>query len=83
MPVYEYEAVDAERGCEHCRKAFEVFRRVGDPPPAACPKCGAPVRRVWTPCGIGASKSALDSRAKSAGFHKLVKRDKGTYEKSY
>lgn len=33
MPIYEY-------GCESCGHVLEVWAKVDDAPPAACPKCG-------------------------------------------
>lgn len=83
MPIYEYQARDESAGCEHCRTRFEVFQKIADPHLEKCPECGAPICRLISTASVGASKSGLDHRAKSAGFHKLVKRDKGTYEKAY
>ena len=83
MPIYEYQARDKAKCCDHCRDKFEVFGKASEPPLAACPRCDSPVYRLISACSVGASKSGLDARAKSSGFHKLVKRDKGVYEKSY
>ena len=49
----------------------------------ACPECGAAVYRVIQPSALGRSVSALDDRAKAAGFSKLKKLGKGEYEKQY
>jgi putative FmdB family regulatory protein len=35
MPIYEY-------GCEQCGHVLEEWAKLDDPPPANCPKCGAP-----------------------------------------
>ena len=83
MPIYEYQVKDESGGCERCRAVFEIFQKMADPPLGNCPDCGAPVCRLISTHAVGASKSGFDARAKSAGFHKLVRRDKGTYEKSY
>lgn len=83
MPIYEYQARDETAGCQHCREAFEVFQKMADSPLDKCPECGAPVCRLISTHAVGSSKSGFDARAKNAGFHKLVRRDKGTYEKSY
>lgn len=32
MPIYEYR-------CDHCGHELEVFQKIGEPPPAACPGC--------------------------------------------
>ena len=34
MPIYEF-------ACEACGKVAEEMQKLGDPPPAACPSCGA------------------------------------------
>ena len=83
MPIYEYQAREEGKSCSHCQKKFEAFQKITDQPLQKCPDCGSPVSRQISACALGASKSGLDSRAKSAGFTKLVKRDKGTYEKMY
>jgi len=83
VPIYEYQVRDGNAGCEACRNSFETMQAVSEQPLVNCPKCGAPVMRLISPAAVGSSKSGFDSRAKNAGFHKLVKRDKGVYEKQY
>ena len=83
MPIYEYKIKDDGEGCAKCGTVFEVFQKMSDPHLERCPECGASVDRIISTPVVGASKSGFDARAKNAGFHKLVKRDKGTYEKSY
>ena len=39
MPLYEYL-------CESCGRRSEVLQRLDDPPLAACPHCGGPVRKL-------------------------------------
>lgn len=39
MPLYEYQ-------CDGCGHRFEQIRKFSDPPLEACPKCGAPVRKL-------------------------------------
>jgi putative FmdB family regulatory protein len=41
MPLYEYQ-------CETCEHRFEKIQKFSDPPPAACPKCGGPVRKLFS-----------------------------------
>jgi putative FmdB family regulatory protein len=41
MPLYEYE-------CEQCGDRFELIRKFSDPPLDACPKCGGPVRKLFS-----------------------------------
>ena len=83
MPIYEYQAKTKARGCVYCSDGFECLRRSSDPPLKKCPRCGAPVEKLISAVAVGASKTGLDSRAKSAGFHKLQRTGKGEYEKKY
>ena len=83
MPVYVYEAAQPETSCPYCANGFETVQSIHDPRLAACPKCGAAVRRVIMAPAIGRSKSKLDDRAKAAGFTKLKRLGKGEYEKMY
>lgn len=83
MPLYDYQAKDPAHGCEKCRKPFEVMRRLDEPPLLRCPQCQAPLVKLIAAPALGRSKSALDDRAKAAGFHKLKRVDKGAFEKLY
>ncbi len=44
MPIYEYRACD--KGCNHCRRGFDVLQKLTDEPLQQCPRCNAPVKRV-------------------------------------
>jgi putative FmdB family regulatory protein len=83
MPIYEYQAKDSGQSCAHCADGFELMQRMSDAPLEACPECAAPLTKLISAPAVGRSESGLDDRAKSAGFHKLERRDKGTYEKKY
>jgi putative FmdB family regulatory protein len=83
MPIYEYQAVEPDNGCDFCRKSFELLRKVSDPPLEDCPECGSPLQKIVSSHSVGGSKTGLDDRAKSAGFHKLQRTGKGEYEKKY
>ncbi len=85
MPVYEYQARNAEEGagCEVCKEPFEVVQKIADEPLRVCPKCGVPLRKLIPHVSLGRSRSGLDDRAKAAGFTKLKKISKGEYEKIY
>jgi putative FmdB family regulatory protein len=83
MPTYEFIAENPSKSCSFCRQAFEVARRLSEPPLTRCPRCGAPVRKRIGAPSIGRSKSGLDDRAKAAGFKKLKKIGKGEYEQQY
>jgi putative FmdB family regulatory protein len=83
MPTYEYQASDERKSCDYCSRPFERIQRLSDPPLAACPECGAPVRKVFSVPSIGSSRSGLDQRAKQAGFTKFQRLGKGEYERKY
>jgi putative FmdB family regulatory protein len=53
MPLYEYE-------CESCGVRFERIQKFSDPPPAACPTCGGPIRKLLSSPAI---------RFKGSGFY--------------
>jgi putative FmdB family regulatory protein len=46
MPIYEYRTVRS--GCGHCNTGFDALQKMADPPLQTCPKCGAPVCRVFS-----------------------------------
>jgi putative FmdB family regulatory protein len=46
MPIYEYKAVCT--GCSFCSVGFDALQKMSDPPLQACPKCGAPVCRMFS-----------------------------------
>ncbi len=50
MPIYEYEAADPRKACDKCRKRFEVFQALKEPPLRHCPSCGQGVRKVISWC---------------------------------
>ena len=50
MPIYEYEPLDPEGGCDACSRRMEVFQSLRDPALAACPECGERVRKVVSWC---------------------------------
>lgn len=39
MPLYEFQ-------CDSCGLTMEVMKSFSDPPPAACERCGSPVRKL-------------------------------------
>jgi len=83
MPIYEYRAIDPKKACTACRGGFEVLESISASARQACDTCGAPVNRIISAPSIGGSESALDDRAKNAGFTKLKKISSGEYEKQY
>ena len=57
MPLYVYEP-DAGH-CEKCAGRFEVMQNVSDPPLTACPDCGQPVHRVFSPFRMMKGKKSM------------------------
>jgi len=78
MPIYEYEHVEGQP--ENCLPRVEVFQSMSERPLTVCPKCGAAVKRVISLFSGHVDKMGSAS-LKEKGFTKLVKRDKGVYEK--
>lgn len=78
MPIYEYKHT-SKRG-DTCEETFETFQKMSDKTLTKCPVCGNPVEKLLSRVSGGVDKLA-PSRLKELGFTKLVRRDKGVYEK--
>ena len=83
MPIREYAAVDPTKSCDHCKVGFEEVESINEEAKKTCPRCGAKIERQLSSPNLGASKSGLHDRAKSAGFTTYEKLGKGEYEKKY
>ncbi|RLE38198.1 zinc ribbon domain-containing protein [Candidatus Woesearchaeota archaeon] len=74
MPTYVYY-------CENCKKEFEVFQGINDPPLKKCPKCGTkPERLIGTGGGIifkGKGFYATDYRSEEYKAKKSKERTEG------
>jgi putative FmdB family regulatory protein len=46
MPIYEYRPI--RTGCSYCSGGFDALQKMADPLLKVCPKCGAPVSRVFS-----------------------------------
>jgi putative FmdB family regulatory protein len=86
MPLYEYE-------CEQCSDRFELIRKFSDPPLETCPKCGGPVRKLFSSPAIQfkgsgwyitdyAKKSSSDARDAGKGGPEKGESDKGRADKA-
>lgn len=86
MPVYEYQAADADKSCEHCRDVFETQQSMRDEPLSLCPECGSPVKRVISKVSMSSAKSTKsmlsDKNLKEKGFSKLVNEGDGKFRKT-
>lgn len=83
MPIYIYKVKDKKKGCNYCKKGFELLQKVNDKPLKKCPKCGTFIEKVFSTFSLGFAKTTLDRKAKEKGFHKLKRVDKGKFEKLY
>lgn len=85
MPTYEYQSRQPKNACDLCRQRFEVRQSMQDAPLTACPRCGGPVERLISACGIStrpSEKSLLsDKNLKAKGFTKLVNEGGGKFRK--
>jgi putative FmdB family regulatory protein len=50
MPIYEYESVNPEKGCQECIRGFEVIQCHGESQITECPRCGQAVRKIISWC---------------------------------
>jgi len=50
MPIYEYQALDAESACDYCRHGFEVFQQINEKPLMKCLYCGQSVKKIISWC---------------------------------
>ena len=68
MPIYEYRCPNGH--------AFEVFQRMSDLPPEACPECGAgPVEKVLFPVAVHFKGSGFYSTDYGRGSRKGAGKD--------
>ncbi|MHC4664005.1 MAG: FmdB family zinc ribbon protein [Planctomycetota bacterium] len=82
MPTYGYRA-SGEKKCETCNPGFEILQKMSEETLEKCPKCGAPVERVFFPPHISTKPSEKkilsDDNLRKHGFKKLVKEGDGKY----
>ena len=50
MPIYEYQALDADSSCDYCRYGFEVFQQINEKPLRTCRYCGQSVKKIISWC---------------------------------
>ncbi|GIX35640.1 MAG: hypothetical protein KatS3mg126_1419 [Lysobacteraceae bacterium] len=82
MPIYRYRATAG--GCAQCREGFELLQKLDDPEPAACSRCGAPLRKeICAPAlAIGGAHLLSEKRIGEKGFTQYRRIGKGVYEKT-
>lgn len=79
MPIYQYKPVKQCLGT--CKSGFEIVQSMKDKPLTQCPECGAAVKKVPA-LFSGGTATLSDGNLRDKGFTKLVKKDKGVYEKT-
>ncbi|MEZ4458304.1 MAG: zinc ribbon domain-containing protein [bacterium] len=84
MPIYEYEVVPPENGCEFCANGFEFMSRSVDVVLERCPKCHAPVRKMLSAANVlAAETNPSDAKTlQKHGFTVYEKSDEGVYERT-
>lgn len=50
MPIYEYEALSQDKGCQKCARGFETIQSLYERPLVRCPSCGGEVRKIVSRC---------------------------------
>ena len=82
MPIYEYRAKDrsGEKSCDYCSDRFEIIQKMSEASLSECPQCGAPIEKLISRFS---HQLGFDTKAKGSGLHKLVRKEKGVYEKQY
>ncbi|MFA5065421.1 MAG: zinc ribbon domain-containing protein [Dehalococcoidia bacterium] len=71
MPIYEYRPIRA--GCQFCNSGFDALQKMDDPPLQSCPKCDAPVQRVFSSfaaCSMETSAEAVALDTKLRDYEK-------------
>ncbi|MEJ8567553.1 FmdB family zinc ribbon protein [Elongatibacter sediminis] len=82
MPIYEYRATTS-RSCPQCESGLEALQKLSDPPLAACPDCGAPLKRVISAASLPTSDDTLSrENIERHGFTQYKKAGAGVYEKT-
>lgn len=81
MPTYEYR-------CEKCKKEFELFQKISEPPLSKCPDCGGKVTRLvsaasfslkgggWYKDGYATSKEKKEEKKDKPQRHEDTKKTK-------
>ena len=50
MPIYEYEAITPEKGCQKCKNGFEHIQFSNEELLTSCPECGNKIKKVISWC---------------------------------
>ena len=61
MPIYEYQALNPQKGCNKCRHVFETIQRIEDEPLLNCPDCNGKVKKLISKCHAAIYEQSPDS----------------------
>ena len=61
MPIYEYQAVNADRACPKCREVFEILQGASESPLSICPECGKKVRKIISWCHSAVTERSAEA----------------------
>jgi putative FmdB family regulatory protein len=78
MPIYVYEHLDGTP--DDCQEQLEVIQRMSEAHLTVCPVCERPVRRVVARFAPRVSILGA-ANVRDKGFTRLVRKDKGVYER--
>lgn len=60
MPIYEYESLVSDKGCEKCAERFEIIQGIREEPLSHCPHCGQKVRKVMSRCRVAIEEPSTE-----------------------
>ena len=68
MPIYEYESIEKNKGCDYCRHPFEIIQQIDEKPLAKCPYCGRKVKKIVSWCRA----AIVETSEEHAAFEKKM-----------
>jgi len=74
MPIYEYQAMNPDKGCHKCKRGFEILQSISEKPLSSCPYCGIKVKKMISWC----HSAVLETSDEHSRVEKKIK----DYEKS-
>lgn len=74
MPIYEYESIEPDKGCDKCLHPFEIIQQIDEAPLTNCPYCGQEVRKIISWCRA----AIVETSEEHVSFEKKINK----YEKA-
>ena len=66
MPIYEYQAVRPDRGCDQCKRGFEILQGISEDTLSECPSCQEAVRKLISRCHAAVIETSEESLKKES-----------------